>query len=499
MSVYSQRNPSQDKVQDYSNKKDYSREEDSNYTEHWENSFDSSCDILDISQAMPQPPNNSTNFMASKENSDSNHFQDSASQNGPVVKITDVNSSPLNTTRDQSAKNQGNDAKTEERDLSKNYVYRILSRSLYGKVELLEQKQLEARVAERKALIESGQGASVDSFDGEVGDDRGRIVDLIVDYELYHYGYDPTKERWFAIAKSFKDVFIYQDEDLYIGVNSDGSLKGKFASRARTLRSRAIRSGLLKDPRERKTKAEVTVSTPQSIAYFKTAKKIDTNLIAKWNEKRDAIIVYFLTTSIPSIFNEFLFLSEADGYQRLVDGYNSRREVKVELMKKWPRVAPIVFRIAKLKATRNPRHKQDLKQIVSVQIASGPNRRGHIENIALKSLPHILGPVTCTVKAKTKDSWKASVVEAGESFILHIEDDLKEGEELPERTEALKALFTKNGLMVAVGKLENIKHLYIVLGDFKHRIDGLQCLVRIVDICYRVRIRYKKNHLNLLR
>ncbi|KAJ8685222.1 hypothetical protein QAD02_021015 [Eretmocerus hayati] len=254
----------------------------------------------------------------------------------------------------------------------------------------------------------------------------------------------PTKERLFFIGDALIEVFIYEDRDIYIGENSDGSVKGKLPSRVRTVRGQAIKTKYWKSPYERKKK--VTVATLQSIAYFKANKAVDANFIHVWNENRDVIIHSFGTTSILSIFSEFIFLSEANGYQRLVDDYNSQREVRIELSKKWPSVANFVFKIAQSVATKNSRNKKDLKQILSGQIPQGTKKQDYIENAALKSLPHILGSVTCKIVANSKDSWKATVAEAQESFILHIEDYLKEQEELPKRMKALKALFAKNKL-----------------------------------------------------
>ncbi|KAJ8666290.1 hypothetical protein QAD02_007952 [Eretmocerus hayati] len=401
--LYNQPNSSHDKAQDYSGKKDTSRE--LSYFDDSEKSFDSSSEILDISNSKPQQStNNSNNSMSSVECSTNNHPQSSSPQNGPVVKITDVASGPLNTTGDERKENQANDSQPKERDLSQNYVYRILSRSLYGKIELHKQKQLEVEAAELKARMESQQSELVDNLDGEVED--------------------------------------------------------------------------------------VTVSTLQSIAYFKTNKTIDANLITEWNGNRDAIIQFFRKNSILSIFSEFLFLSEENGYERLVDDYDSQRQVQVGLIQKWPSVASVVLAIAKRAASKGSRHKKDLRQIVSGNIAPGAKKQDHIQNIALISLPHILGSVTCKVVPNSKDSWKASVAQAQECFILHIEDHLKEKEELPKRTKALKALFTKHDLplnpyVVAVGKLDAIKHCYVVLEDFRYRIEGPKSLVKSVDICYK--------------
>ncbi|KAJ8678136.1 hypothetical protein QAD02_013923 [Eretmocerus hayati] len=456
--LYNQPNSSHDKAQDYSGKKDTSRE--LSYFDDSEKSFDSSSEILDISNSKPQQStNNSNNSIPSVECSTNNHPQSSSPQNGPVVKITDVASGPLNTTGDERTENQANDSQPKERDLSQNYVYRILSRSLYGKIELHKQKQLEVMAAELKARMESQQS-------------------------------EPTKKRLFFIGKELVKVFIFEDIATYIGENTDGSLKGKLPSRVRTVRSRAIRTNFWESPRDQKKKSEVTVSTLQSIAYFKTNKTIDANLITEWNGNRDAIIQFFRKNSILSIFSEFLFLSEENGYERLVDDYDSQRQVQVGLIQKWPSVASVVLAIAKRAASKGSRHKKDLRQIVSGNIAPGAKKQDHIQNIALISLPHILGSVTCKVVPNSKDSWKASVAQAQECFILHIEDHLKEKEELPKRTKALKALFTKHDLplnpyVVAVGKLDAIKNCYVVLEDFRYRIEGPKSLVKSVDICYK--------------
>ncbi|KAJ8681921.1 hypothetical protein QAD02_017713 [Eretmocerus hayati] len=151
----------------------------------------------------------------------------------------------------------------------------------------------------------------------------------------------------------------------------------------------------------------------------------------------------------------------------------------------WPRLAFIVLATAKLTALKGSRHKKDLKQIVSGNMAPD-----HLENIAIISLRHILGSVTCKMGPNSKDSWKTSVAQAQESFILHIEDYLKNKEGLARRTTDLKALFTKHDLplnpyVVAVGKLDAIEHCYVVLNDFRYRIEGPKSLVRSVDICYK--------------
>ncbi|KAJ8666103.1 hypothetical protein QAD02_007765 [Eretmocerus hayati] len=384
--------------QDNPNDRNVLVEIDQNIQDTSRSSSNSSSSSIDISDCCPKQPEEA---MTVDENSNLSRTQSSLSDKCSVqnnnIKISDIASNPLNTGEDPQIENQEKDDRADKtssgkKDLSNNYVDRILSRDWKGCLELQKQKYLERMMDEKKtAEVESRK----QDCRGVVQEDidklnRTVITNLLMEYEVHHHGYLPTKEKLYHIRDNLVVVFIFEDKSIYIGENEEGVLKGRSPNKLRRMRNIATKWDMWKSPYTPGNKDKVPEELVQSLVYFKNETVVDTEFRNKWADCRDDILNFFKTFSIASLVCDFPFIPTKDG----IEFGKSKKEVQ--------------------------------------------------------------------------------------------EEQVQEG--IHERTTTLKQLFITNKIplnpyVIAYGKLDDITHCYVVLNDFKYRIEGPECLLKAVDTC----------------
>ncbi|KAJ8669227.1 hypothetical protein QAD02_000486 [Eretmocerus hayati] len=407
------------------------------------------------------------------------------------IKITDVQSNSP-THENPTTSSSATESSSGTKDLSKNYVYQILMRSHKGKIELAKQKYLEDKMKDRDSADALHAQNTANNAVNEMFIDklnRARICDLVMDYEVDHHGFEPTKARYHFLGDSLIEVFIYEDKSARIGGTDEGVVKGRLPNKLKKLRPEATEWGFWKSPYSRKNKSKGTEALSlECLQYFLNKTNVDTEFLQKWAEFIDERIQFFQSSSIAAIAVNIPAIVTASGYELLVSDFILSYTTHENFEKKWPKLAHILVKVAKtIVKNATTRYKKALEQLLDYHKSAKDQE--YIQNLATLLLAHLLGSVVCVVKKEIsgEKSWRATSAEAQESFIVHVEK-VTEGEpEVEARTSKLKKLFAKHNLplspyVVACGKLGALTHCYVILDGFKYRFQGPNCLIKSIDL-----------------
>ncbi|KAJ8677475.1 hypothetical protein QAD02_013262 [Eretmocerus hayati] len=285
----------------------------------------------------------------------------------------------------------------DPKDLSNNYVYRILMRSHKGEIELAKQKYLEDKMKERQAMYNSRtQGTANDTVnesdvrddgshvDDDEGDDdfnndseesgeeddsdseldeyevvfidklnRTRICDLVMDYEVDHHSFLPTIDRYNFLGDSLVGVFIHEDKAAWIGVSEDEVVKGRFPDRVKKLRPESIEWGFWKSPHARTAKSKGTVVISlECLKYFLDETDRDAEFLKKWEEFRQQRIEFFESASIAAIASDIPAIVAEGGHELLLSDFNSSHATHENFKERWPKLPRVLVKVSKIRKWR---------------------------------------------------------------------------------------------------------------------------------------------------
>ncbi|KAJ8673772.1 hypothetical protein QAD02_005034 [Eretmocerus hayati] len=446
-----------------------------------------SSTFTDISYCRPGTSSNTINSDPNMRNFTAASSFNSTQTPGPRVRISDIPTNPLNgpVHQPRDVTSQFSQQKSNK-SLESSYVYQISLRTWDGELELKKQEYIGKNMqededkpidVENDAVVNVGSDeddcdSSEDDSDSEYDEYETEITDnlntslicsLVMQYEVDNHGYLPTKERLNWIVDQLCEVFTYQKRSAWIGTNKSGVIKGRFVNKLKELRRAATRWGLWKNPNNRpRRERKAPESYPDSLLYFKENPGFNDGSKKKWDETKTDRVEVFQKSNVATITTNFPLICTEEGFLLLRDDYQSDNpEENINIFKeKWPKLATVIIEYAK------------------------------VLNVALVSLAHLLGSVTCSIVKGSKLSWKATHQEAQNSFIYHVKKISADEHEVNHAQQELKKLYVKhkadlNPYVIACGPLSGLSHCYVVLNDFKYKIQGEKCLLEAVDISYK--------------